>query len=298
MNLFISYSHDNAEHKEWVAKLASNLRLHGVDVILDQWDLRLGDDLPFFMENGLSKSNLVLVICSSLYVEKANVGRCGTGYEKRILSSYMLSGDKKNFVIPIIRNNDQKQVPNFLKGLLYIDFSSDEDYISQYRQLLARIYDEDIKGKPALGTNPFDTYYLSDSISRKLELEKIKFTNNTFEGRVQFDYSSNNGIFTIGTGVYAFETMWTKAGCTSIHCYKDHVRRLGYNSSFNEIPSLSEIMHFDFSSRARTVQIGQVFVLENNSNNFAAIKVLAIHNSGTDQNNYVDFEYKIYHGSN
>ena len=174
MNLFISYSHDNAEHKEWVAKLASNLRSHGVDVILDQWDLRLGDDLPFFMENGLSKSNLVLVICSSLYVEKANIGICGTGYEKRILSSDMLSGEKKNFIIPIIRNNDQKQVPNFLKGLLYIDFSSDEDYISQYRQLLARIYDEDIKGKPALGTNPFDTYSLSDSISRKLELEKIK----------------------------------------------------------------------------------------------------------------------------
>lgn len=72
MNLFISYSHDNEQHKEWVAKLASDLRSHGVDVILDRWDLRIGDDLPFFMENGLSKSNLVLVICSSLYVEKAN----------------------------------------------------------------------------------------------------------------------------------------------------------------------------------------------------------------------------------
>ena len=133
MNLFISYSHDSEEHKEWVAKLASNLLSHGVDVILDRWDLRLGDDLLFFMENGLSKSNLVLVICSSLYVEKANAGKCGTGYEKRILSADMLSGEKKNFIIPIIRNNQNKQVPNFLKGLLYIDFSSDDQYFSQYR---------------------------------------------------------------------------------------------------------------------------------------------------------------------
>ena len=101
MNLFISYSHDSEEHKEWVAKLASNLLSHGVDVILDRWDLRLGDDLLFFMENGLSKSNLVLVICSSLYVEKANAGKCGTGYEKRILSADMLSGEKKNFIIQL-----------------------------------------------------------------------------------------------------------------------------------------------------------------------------------------------------
>lgn len=64
MNLFISYSHDNEEHKEWGAKFASNLSSHGVDVILDQWDLRLGDDLHFY-KNVLSKSNLVLVICSS-----------------------------------------------------------------------------------------------------------------------------------------------------------------------------------------------------------------------------------------
>lgn len=296
MNLFISYSHDNEQHKEWVAKLASDLRSHGVDVILDRWDLRIGDDLPFFMENGLSKSNLVLVICSSLYVEKANAGRYGAGYEKRILSSDMLSCEKQNFIIPIIRNNPQKLVPQFLKGLLYIDFTSDEDYITQYRQLLARIYDEDIKEKPALGTNPFDKKALSYSISKKLELDKIKYTKNTFEGKVHFDYSSNNGIFTIGVGEYTFNTMWTRAGSASIHCYKDHVKRLGYNANFDKYPSFTDLIQFDYSSRSRTVQIGEVFVLENNYNNFAAIKVLGVHNSETDQNNYVDFEYKIFHG--
>ena len=92
MKLFISYSHDTEEHSAWVAKLAGHLRSHGVDVIFDQWDLRLGDDLPFFMENGLSKSNMVLIICSLNYVEKANSGISGAGYEKRILSSDMIYG--------------------------------------------------------------------------------------------------------------------------------------------------------------------------------------------------------------
>lgn len=39
---FISYAWDNEEHKNWVLKLASDLRHHGIDAILDQWDARLG----------------------------------------------------------------------------------------------------------------------------------------------------------------------------------------------------------------------------------------------------------------
>ncbi|WP_158009563.1 SEFIR domain-containing protein, partial [Bathymodiolus thermophilus thioautotrophic gill symbiont] len=34
---FMSYSHDNKEHEEWVLSLATRLRENGVDVILDQW---------------------------------------------------------------------------------------------------------------------------------------------------------------------------------------------------------------------------------------------------------------------
>ena len=40
---FISYAWDNEEHKNWVLKLASDLRHHGIDAILDQWDARLGN---------------------------------------------------------------------------------------------------------------------------------------------------------------------------------------------------------------------------------------------------------------
>ena len=77
--VFVSYSHDNDEHKAWVLKLATDLRSHGVNAILDQWDLRLGSDLRFFMEQGLSNSNLVLCICSEAYVQKADSGRGGSG---------------------------------------------------------------------------------------------------------------------------------------------------------------------------------------------------------------------------
>ena len=43
-------SRHSTAHKEWVLKLASDLRAAGVDVVLDQWDLALGQDLSIFMK--------------------------------------------------------------------------------------------------------------------------------------------------------------------------------------------------------------------------------------------------------
>ncbi|WP_221192193.1 toll/interleukin-1 receptor domain-containing protein [Microbulbifer rhizosphaerae] len=66
--VFISYSHDSAAHKEWVLNFATTLRSRGVDAILDQWDLRPGDDLPHFMETELAKSDFATMICTERYV--------------------------------------------------------------------------------------------------------------------------------------------------------------------------------------------------------------------------------------
>jgi len=58
---FISYSHDSAEHKKWVLDFATTLRSRGVDAVLDQWDLKPGDDLPHFMETNLESADYVLM---------------------------------------------------------------------------------------------------------------------------------------------------------------------------------------------------------------------------------------------
>jgi len=83
--VFISYSHDSSEHKQWVANLGIRLRKNGVDAILDQWDLFPGDDVPSFMENKLSSCQYALLICTKRYVKKANAGIGGVGYEKMIV---------------------------------------------------------------------------------------------------------------------------------------------------------------------------------------------------------------------
>ncbi len=84
--VFISYSHDSATHKSWVLDFATTLRNRGVDAILDQWDLKPGDDLPHFMETELAKCDYVIIVCSETYVKKANAGEGGVGYEKMIVT--------------------------------------------------------------------------------------------------------------------------------------------------------------------------------------------------------------------
>ena len=61
--VFASYSHDSDDHKQWVLKLCTKLVENGVDVMLDQWDIRLGTDQALFMEK-LGAADRVLVICT------------------------------------------------------------------------------------------------------------------------------------------------------------------------------------------------------------------------------------------
>lgn len=258
---FISYAWDNEEHKEWVLKLASDLRGHGVDVILDQWNARLGNDLLFFMEQGLTTSHFVLCVCSDKYIEKANGGIGGAGYEKRILAAEMMVGSNKRFVIPIIKGNSRaNKLPIFLSGLKYVDFDNGR-YFNNYQELLERIYDEDVKKKPPLGCNPFASTAISDQITTKLNIEKIKFQNPVLEGKVSFDYTRNNGSYTIGVGDYMFVTHWSKCGYDSIYCTRDYVFRLGYNPIYKEFPSPNEFINFDFSSRVKSIHIGEIVLL-------------------------------------
>jgi TIR domain-containing protein len=72
-SVFVSYSHDSADHKRWVLEFAEELRRNGIDPIIDAWDLMTGDDVPKFMERGVRDSGRVLMICT----EKGRAKRAG-----------------------------------------------------------------------------------------------------------------------------------------------------------------------------------------------------------------------------
>ncbi len=153
--IFMSYSHDSFEHKQWVVNLATRLVHSGVDVALDAWSLGPGDDLPHFMETQLASSDRIIMICTENYVQKANKGAGGVGYEKMIVTSTLLKTIDSNKVIPVIRQRGTTNTPTFLSSKLYIDFSNDSEFETVIDDLLRAIHGEPLFKKPELGSSPF-----------------------------------------------------------------------------------------------------------------------------------------------
>ncbi|MFZ2950968.1 MAG: TIR domain-containing protein, partial [Desulfuromonadaceae bacterium] len=138
-----------------VLELATTLRNRGVDAILDQWELKPGDDLPEFMERNLESADLAVMVCTKRYVAKANAGEGGVGYEKMIMTSSSLTKISDNKVIPIVRESGEPKVPTFLKTKLYIDFTKDEDTEFSLDELLRSLLKAPLYNKPEIGKNPF-----------------------------------------------------------------------------------------------------------------------------------------------
>lgn len=288
--VFISYSHDTQEHKDWVLKLATQLRGHGVDAILDQFDLHIGSDLRFFMEQGLCSSAMVLCVCSEIYVDKVNSGKGGSGYEGMIMTQELLSNANASYIIPIVRNNNSnKKVPTALGSKLYIDFSDNAVYYDKYRELLEKIYGEDLKKKPPIGKNPFSSKTATE-VDIKTSIEKGLYCSPTMSGSVTFRYDNNNGNYSIGSGDFLFITHWSGAANNMIYAYG----KIGYKDDCKDYPTVDQISDFDFSSSIRTIYTGEVFVYQNQQGHFAAIKLGKVDSKSHGRHHdEITFEYKI-----
>src|ERR1700730_16059132 len=69
--VFISYSHDSAEHKERVLRFAERLRKNGIDAQIDQYvGGRPPGGWPRWMLDKLDWADFVLLICTETYYRR------------------------------------------------------------------------------------------------------------------------------------------------------------------------------------------------------------------------------------
>ena len=293
--VFISYSHDSDEHKNWIIQLATRLRSNGVDIILDAWNTKLGSDLASFMERGLSKSQRVICVCSDNYLVKANEGKGGAGYEKQIMTSELVVDQNTSWVIPLIVNNSStKKTPTFLGVRKYISFEDPKLYEAKYEELLRDILDEPVLPIPPIGQNPFKV--VKDFAQQKFLPTNEKYVSPSTFGTVTFDYSNNNGRYFIGQGELAFELDFSKSSNWNIQLYNapSSIRTVAIAKDVNEISEIVDARQYDGSSRVRRPNINQIAVLQNSNGFYAAIKILAIKDDTRgEEYDEVIFEYKI-----
>ena len=147
LKVFISYSWDDEKHKAWVEKLATDLNKY-VHVILDQWDLRAGNDMAHFMEQSVSQSDKVLCILTPNYKQKCDSRKGGSGFEFSLISAEIVRKNPPSKFIPILRFGDfDNSCPTALGPRLGLDFSSNvpETYKMMLEKLLSEIKEESLR---------------------------------------------------------------------------------------------------------------------------------------------------------
>lgn len=154
--LFISYSQTNAEYEDRVLQLATRLRRHGVDAILDKWHLRPGQDAIVFMETIVLDPSIrkVAMLCDRRYVERANQREGGAGAEAQIISSTLYGKAEQSKFVAVIMELDERGdpcVPVFYSGRLHIDYSNPATEAQRFDELLRWVHDEPAAVAPPIG---------------------------------------------------------------------------------------------------------------------------------------------------
>ena len=139
MKIGISYSWDDEEHKEWVLALAARLEAAGFEVLYDRGQ-PLGARLPHFMEQMVSQSQRILVICTAKYKQRFDQRLGGVGYEGHLISGEVVRDHGTVKFIPILRRDSWADaMPLCLDGTLGTDLREGEQYDAQCQKLFTEL---------------------------------------------------------------------------------------------------------------------------------------------------------------
>lgn len=164
--VFISYSWTSQEYKEQVLDIADRLiKEDGVEVIIDEYDLKGGQDVVAFMEKLRTDKSIshVLVMCDQAYVSKADGRSKGVGIEAQIISPDVYKEVGQTRVLPVVMErtlDGDACLPTFLQSRLYFDFSSSESMHREWERLGRHLWGKPMRTKPSKGAEP---KYLSET---------------------------------------------------------------------------------------------------------------------------------------
>jgi len=183
--VFISYSWTNETHMQWVLDLATRLvEKSGVDVKLDRWDAKPGQDRFKFMEEKIEEADKVLVICDEMYSRKANDRAGGVGTETAIITPEVYRDTKQEKFIPIALNKDPDGnylLPTYFSSRFALGMINPNNFEHDYSELERLIWEEPQLKPPVRGpkSNFQDKKVAVDSLKERPIIE-----SNTSEERV------------------------------------------------------------------------------------------------------------------
>lgn len=152
--VFLSYSWEGEDHKDWVKALAERLQADGIQVIFDRWYLKPGQDKLHFMESAVADSDYVAIICTEDYANRANQREGGVGWESMIITSEVAAHMLTDKFIPVLRQGTfQTSLPRYLKTRMGVNLMGDPYNEGAYEELLRKFHGEPVT-PPPIGAKP------------------------------------------------------------------------------------------------------------------------------------------------
>lgn len=197
IRVFVSYSWDSDDHRQWVKKLADSLESYNeLHVEWDGYDLDSMSDKNLFMEKGISSSDYVLVVATEEYKRKADERKGGVGIETYLSTARhwdSLLAEQRTNVILLLK--DRNAIPNYLKGNKYIQFYEDANFESSLIEVIDQISGSGCFSRPPK-QNSITKTETSYSFTRTEDVIKVnnKKRHCLVSAKDGTDYSGSNRI--------------------------------------------------------------------------------------------------------
>lgn len=139
-SIFVSYCQESTANSEKIHEIADKLETLGLKVVIDKYDLTIGNDINHFM-NALANDDFraILVMCTSEYKRKADNNVGGVGYEMQQYRHH-LSDPKQEYILPIIIEQGDKNelIPQaFPKNPYCVDLSKPDSFEENFQSLVS-----------------------------------------------------------------------------------------------------------------------------------------------------------------
>jgi hypothetical protein len=153
--VFISYTHESAEHADRVLNLTNQLRKDGVDADVDQYHHSPKGGWPRWMEERIRWADFVCIIATRTYLARiSGTETPGTGlgirWEGHLVYQHLYNAGANNekFIPVIFAEADEQFIPTPLQGATRYCLAEGQN---DYAQLLKRCLGIPLNVKPPVG---------------------------------------------------------------------------------------------------------------------------------------------------